>query len=79
MAPGTDPARTVAIRDASIRLGQLLKLADLVDDGSQAKDVLMRGLVRVDGEIETRRGRQLVPGNTVTVSGQTVGITSHRH
>jgi len=80
MSPDGPPGiRMIPIRDDSIRLGQLLKLADLVDDGSQAKDVLMRGLVRVDGEIETRRGRQLVPGNTVTVSGQTVGITSHRH
>jgi ribosome-associated protein len=73
---GTDPARTVAIRDASIRLGQLLKLADLVDDGGEAKEVLLRGLVQVNGLVETRRGRQLVPGDTVTVGGQTVGITS---
>jgi len=68
--------RTVAIRDASIRLGQLLKLADLVDDGGAAKEVLLRGLVQVNGEVETRRGRQLVPGDTVTVGGQTVGIVT---
>jgi ribosome-associated protein len=77
MAPGPDPVeRTVAIRDASIRLGQLLKLADLVEDGGEAKEVLLRGLVRVNGEVETRRGCQLTPGDTVTVGGQTVGITS---
>ena len=79
-SPGSGPEqRTVAIRDASIRLGQLLKLADLVEDGGEAKDFLLRGLVQVNGEVETRRGRQLVPGDTVTVGGQTVGITSRSH
>ncbi|MFL6169795.1 MAG: RNA-binding S4 domain-containing protein, partial [Ornithinibacter sp.] len=39
--------REVVIRDESIRLGQLLKLADLVDDGGEAKEVLLRGLVQV--------------------------------
>ena len=71
--------RTIAIRDESIRLGQLLKLADLVDDGSEAKEVLLQGLVQVNGEVETRRGRQLVPGDTVTVGGETVGIESREH
>jgi ribosome-associated protein len=69
-----DDVRTVEIRDASIRLGQLLKLADLVDDGGEAKEAIARGLVQVNGEVETRRGRQLVPGDTVTLGGQTVGI-----
>ena len=72
-------ARPVAIRDESIRLGQLLKLADLVDDGGEAKELLRRGLVQVNGEVETRRGRQLVPGDTVSVGGQTVGIESSGH
>ena len=71
--------RPVPIRDESIRLGQLLKLADLVDDGGEAKDVLLRGLVQVNGEVETRRGRQLVHGDTVSVGGQTVGIESSGH
>ena len=76
LGPGVRP---VAIRDESIRLGQLLKLADLVDDGGEAKEVLQHGLVQVNGDVETRRGRQLVPGDTVTVGGQTVGITRHGH
>ena len=79
MAPAEQPERTIEIRDASIRLGQLLKLADLVDDGSEAKEVLLQGLVRVNGEVETRRGRQLVPGDIVTAGGQTVGIESRGH
>ena len=74
-----DQIRTVVIRDASIRLGQLLKLADLVDDGSEARTVLVRGLVQVNGEVEVRRGRQLVPGDTVSFGGQTVGIASGVH
>jgi ribosome-associated protein len=73
-----DP-RTVAIRDDSIRLGQLLKLADLVEDGAEAKDVIARGLVSVNGEVETRRGRRLVAGDTVVLGGQAVGITSPGH
>jgi ribosome-associated protein len=74
-----DEVRTVVIRDASIRLGQLLKLADLVDDGSEAKEVLIRGLVQVNGEVEVRRGRRVVPGDTVSFAGQTVGIASGVH
>jgi ribosome-associated protein len=74
-----DETRTVAIRDDSIRLGQLLKLADLVEDGGEARAVLAAGLVQVNGEVETRRGRQLVPGDTVALGGQIVGITSRGH
>lgn len=59
--------RDVPIREASIRLGQFLKLADLIDNGADAKPLLMRGLVSVNGELETRRGRQLVKGDVVTV------------
>ncbi len=57
----------VPIRDESIRLGQFLKLAGLVDSGSDAKPLLAEGLVRVNGQVETRRGRQLAKGDLVTV------------
>ena len=63
-SPG--PVRTVSTREGSIRLGQLLKLADLVDTGADAKLLLAEGQVLVNGEVETRRGRQLVEGDTVT-------------
>ena len=57
----------IPIRDESIRLGQLLKLASLIEVGGDAKEVLADGLVQVNGEVETRRGRQLVPGDVVTL------------
>ncbi|TFV60695.1 RNA-binding S4 domain-containing protein [Mycobacterium sp. PS03-16] len=56
----------VSIGDESIRLGQFLKLASLIDSGSDAKAAIADGLVTVNGEVETRRGRQLRPGDTVT-------------
>jgi ribosome-associated protein len=67
--------REVEIREESIRLGQFLKLADLVDNGADAKPLLMQGLVFVNGEMETRRGRQLVKGDVVSVDGATVKVT----
>ncbi|MCV7081449.1 RNA-binding S4 domain-containing protein [Mycolicibacterium insubricum] len=55
----------VPIRDAGIRLGQFLKLANLIDSGADAKAVIGDGLVSVNGEVETRRGRQLKSGDVV--------------
>jgi ribosome-associated protein len=65
---------TVYIRDESIRLGQFLKLADLIDTGSDAKPLLASGEVQVNGEVETRRGRQLVPGDVVTLGDRSVEV-----
>jgi len=65
----TGAPEDVPIRDESIRLGQFLKLANLVDSGSDAKPLLMNGAVQVNGEVETRRGRQLVIGDVVVVGG----------
>ena len=64
----------IQIRDESIRLGQLLKLASLAEDGIQAKEFIENGLVKVNGEIETRRGRQIRPGDTVEVNGESVQV-----
>jgi ribosome-associated protein len=66
--------REVEIRDDSIRLGQFLKLADLVDNGADAKPLLIRGMVFVNGEVETRRGRQLVKGDVVTTGDASVRV-----
>ena len=54
-------------KDGMIRLGQLLKAAGLVDSGGDAKLLLASQEVRVNGELEARRGRQLVPGDEVRV------------
>ena len=64
--------RTSELRcgEESIRLGQLMKLADLVPSGAQAKDVLVAGDVLVNGTAEERRGRQLHRGDVVSVTGQ---------
>jgi ribosome-associated protein len=59
----------VPIRDQGIRLGQFLKLANLVETGAEAKPLIAQGAVRVNGEVETRRGRQLVLGDVVTLGG----------
>jgi ribosome-associated protein len=66
--------REIAIRGEMIRLGQLLKLADLVEVGSDAKLLLEQKLVTVNGEVETRRGRQLRRGDVVAVEDASVRI-----
>ncbi len=66
----------VAIRDDTIRLGQFLKLANLIDSGSEAKELMIQGLVTVNDEVETRRGRQLVPGDVVRLGAAAARVTS---
>jgi ribosome-associated protein len=66
--------REVAIRDEVIRLGQLLKLAGIADSGTDAKELLADGAVRVNGEPETRRGRQLRAGDVVDAAGDRLVI-----
>ena len=64
----------VQIRDESIRLGQFLKLANLVESGADAKPVIQGGLVRVNDEVETRRGRQLRVGDVVSLAHQSARV-----
>ena len=64
----------VYIKDESIRLGQALKLANLVEDGAEARIVIIEGLVTVDGEVDTRRGAQIRPGQVVALAGQEVVV-----
>lgn len=64
----------VPISDESIRLGQFLKLASLIDSGADAKSVIADGLVSVNGEVELRRGRQLRPGDTVAFAGRSARV-----
>ena len=69
----TEGVRVVPIREGSIRLGQFLKLADLVEQGSDVRPLLAEGLVSVNGSVETRRGRQLVKGDVVTFGPEAQG------
>lgn len=64
------------IRDESIRLGQLLKLASFAEDGLHAKQMIEDGLVKVNGEVETRRGAQIRNGDTVSINGESITIES---
>lgn len=65
----------VPIDDEVIRLGQFLKLANLIDSGSEAKTVIAQGLVRVNDEVETRRGRQLHAGDIVVLAGHKARVS----
>ena len=64
--------RDIEVRDDGIRLGQFLKLAGLADTGADARVLLDLGEVEVNGERETRRGRQLRPGDVVTCREESV-------
>jgi ribosome-associated protein len=68
--------RDVAIDGDMIRLGQFLKLADLIDTGGEGKILIASGDVTVNGEVDTRRGRQLHPGDVVEVFGRKARVVS---
>lgn len=65
---------TVMIRDEFIKLGQVLKLAGLVDSGVEAKEVVQSGQVTVNGEVDLRRGRKIVPGDRICYKGREVTV-----
>lgn len=67
---------TVEIRPGEefIKLGQALKKAGLVESGVEAKIIVHDGLVKVNGEIDTRRGKKLVPGDEVEFDGNSFKI-----
>ncbi len=64
----------IRIRDDFIKLGQAMKLAGLVDEGYEAKEVIQGGEVTVNGEVDTRRGRKLYVGDTFCYQNQTYQI-----
>ena len=67
---------SIHLKDEFIKLGQALKLAGLVGSGVDAKFVIQDGLVKVNGETDTRRGRKLYDGDTVTFEGEEIKIQS---
>jgi ribosome-associated protein len=72
--PMSEQTRDVAIREDSIRLGQFLKLADLIDNGAEVKPLMIQGLVTVNGDTETRRGRRLEKGDVVVLGDVAVRV-----
>ena len=57
-----------------IKLDQFLKLADIASTGGHAKYLIQEGVVKVNGEVEMRRGKKLVPGDIVEVEGQKIKV-----
>jgi ribosome-associated protein len=72
--PDSSAPRAVEIREQTIRLGQLLKLAGIAGTGGEARELVQEGAVRVNGEVETRRGRQLRRGDLVEAGGERVRV-----
>ena len=64
----------IQISDDFIKLGQALKLANMVSSGVEAKIVIQEGLVKVNGEVDTRRGRKLYPPDVFEFEGQEVTV-----
>lgn len=60
--------------DDYIKLGQLLKKANMMSSGVDAKMVILDGLVNVNGEVELRRGKKIYPGDVVTFEGESVKV-----
>lgn len=74
MAGMTTSPEPIAIRDDAIRLGQLLKLAGVVEDGGQAREVIQGGEVLVNGEVETRRAANIPVGAVVRLGDQEMQV-----
>lgn len=69
--------QTITLRDEFIKLGQALKAAGLVDSGVEAKIVIINGEVKVNSEVETRRGRKLFDGDIVSYNGDDIKISKN--
>ena len=64
----------IKLRDEYIKLGQALKAAGLVETGVDAKYAIEDGLVKVNGEVATQRGKKLQAGDVVSYDGETIKI-----
>ena len=64
----------IKLREEFIKLGQALKAAGLVESGVEAKEVIQDGLVKVNGEVDTRRGKKLYDGDIVSFDGTDIKI-----
>ena len=66
----------LSIRGESIRLGQALKFSGLAESGGEARALLEQGAVTVNGEVETRRGRQLRHGDVVAFGTEALRVVA---
>ncbi len=66
----------ISIREGEefIKLGQAMKKAGLVDSGVDAKVIIQDGLVKVNGEVDTRRGKKLYKGDKFEYNGEIVEV-----
>ncbi len=64
----------ITIRDDFIKLGQVLKLAGLVESGVDAKINIQEGFVKVNGEVEVQRGKKIHPGDVIEFDGQQIKV-----
>lgn len=69
---------TISIRDEYIELYKLLKLADAAASGGEAKYMISQGLVRVNGEVDTRKRKKIVVRDTVAYDGGRITVVSAR-
>ncbi len=65
---------SIKIKDEFIKLGQLLKLVGFCDSGVDAKFVIQDGLVKVNGEVETQRGKKLHDGDIVEFENKQIKV-----
>ena len=66
----------IRLRDEYIKLGQALKASGLVESGAEAKEVITEGMVCVNGEADSRRGRKLYAGDIINFNGEEVKIVN---
>ena len=70
----SEKMRMVEIEEEPIELYKILKFENMVQSGGEAKFVIAKGLVRVNGEIETRKRKKIVPGDIIEFEGETIRI-----
>lgn len=71
--------QVIKIKDDNIKLGQLIKLAGLVDSGVEAKYAIQNSLVYVNGQIDTRRGRKVIQGDIIKFKNEEIKVESNEN
>ena len=67
--------KKIQITTEFIKLDQLLKWANIVSSGTDAKHIITEGMVKVNGEVETRRGKKIRVGDTIEFEGNKIEVT----